>query len=81
MMGRSIECCAPVVISDAGGICELVELSNKNKNPARRTMGTSGEWIVDTETAWGLDSAFKMVARHLPRNKRARALERYRSLG
>ena len=81
MMGRTIECCAPVVISDGGGICELVELSNKNKNPARRTMGTSGEWIVDTETAWGLDSAFKMVARHLPRNKRARALERYRSLG
>ncbi len=27
MMGRAIECCAPIVVSDRGGICELVELS------------------------------------------------------
>ena len=81
MMGRAIECCAPVVISDGGGICELVELANNEKFPARRTMEASGRWIVETRYAWGLDSAFKMVARRMPRNKRATALERYRSLG
>ena len=81
MMGRTIECCAPVVISDGDRVCELVELSNNEKFPVRTMMEASGEWIVDTKRAWGLDSAFKMVARHLPRNQRARALERYRSLG
>lgn len=80
MMGRAIECCAPVVISDKDGICELVELS-KHKIPDRRTMEASGEWIVDTVNAWGLKSAFKIVARHLQRDLRARALHRYRSLG
>ena len=81
MMGRAIECCAPIVISDRDGICELVELTNRNKYPARRTMEASGEWIVDTEYAWGLKSAFKMVASNLPRDMRVRALDRYRRLG
>ena len=80
MMGRSIECCAPVVISDRDGIRELVELSNKNKIPKRRTMEASGKWITDVGNAWGLNSAFKIVSKHLPRDKRAMALERYRSL-
>ena len=80
MMGRAIECCAPIVVSDGGGIRELVELSNRNKIPARRTMERSGEAIVDTGNAWGLDNAFKMVSKHLPRNMRARALDRYRRL-
>ena len=79
MMGRSIECCAPVVISDRDGIHELVELSNRNKIPTRRTMETSGKWIADVGSAWGLNSAFKIVLRHLPRDMRAVALERYRS--
>ena len=77
-MGRAIECCAPIVISDGDGIHELVELSNRNKIPARRVMETSGQGIVDIGNAWGLDSAFKIVTRHLPRGMRASTLEHYR---
>ena len=80
MMGRSIECCAPVVISDSKGIHELVELSNQNKIPARRTAEPSGEWILDAGFAWGLESAFKPVSRHLPKEMREIALKRYRDL-
>ena len=82
MMGRAIECCAPIVISDRGGICELVELSNKNKIPARRKMEESGEAIADIRYAWGLKSAFNMVEENIrPGNKKREALKRYRSLG
>ena len=80
MMGRSIECCAPVVISDGDGIHELVELSNQNKIPERRTMEASGKWIADVGNAWGLKSAFKMVAKHLRPGMRRSALDRYRTL-
>ena len=80
MMGRAIECCAPIVVSDRGGIREVVELSNRVKIPARRTTEASGEAIVDAGNAWGLDNAFKIVSKHLPRDMRARALNRYRCL-
>ena len=80
-MGRAIECCAPIVISDRDGIHELVELSNRNKIPARRVMESSGEAIVDLGYAWGLDNAFKMVTKHLAAGMARRALNRYRSLG
>ena len=81
MMGRAIECCAPIVISDSSGIQELVELANRNKIPVRRTMESSGEALIDLEYAWGLSSAFKMVAGRVPASKAGLALERYRSLG
>ena len=90
MMGRAIECCAPILVSDRSRIHELVELSNRNKIPARRTMETSGEAILDIGYAWGLDNAFKMVFDNLPKERvvgrsKAReykrsALDRYRSL-
>ena len=80
MMGRAIECCAPIVVSDRGGIREVVELSNRVKIPARRTTEASGEAIVDAGNAWGLDNAFKIVSKHLPPDMRARALNRYRRL-
>ena len=80
MMGRAIECCAPIVTSDRGGIRELVELSNRVKIPARRTPEASGEAVVDVGNAWGLDNAFKIVSKHLPRDMRATALNRYRRL-
>ena len=80
MMGRAIECCTPIVLSDRAKIHELVELSNKNKIPARRTVEPSGKVIVDMEYAWGRLSAFKMVTRHLPKDNGI-ALDRYRSLG
>ena len=47
MMGRAIECCAPVVISDGDRIHELVELANRLKIPVRRVIESSGEAIVD----------------------------------
>ena len=81
MMGRAIECCAPIVLSDRSGIHELVELANKNKIPSRRVMESSGDAIVDLGYAWGLDNAFKMVIKHLPARMRGSALDRYRSLG
>ena len=80
MMGRAIECCAPIVISDRDEIHEVVELANKNKFPARRLIESSGETIIDMGNAWGLDSAFKMVASYLPARQRGIALDRYRSL-
>ncbi len=80
MMGRAIECCAPIVISDRAGIHELVELSNKNKIPTRRAIESSGEAIVDVGYAWGLHSALKMVTKCLPTGS-GTALDRYRSLG
>ena len=80
MMGRAIECCAPIVVSDRCGVHELVELSNKNKIPARRVMESSGDAIVDIGYAWGRDNAFRMVTSHLPAPKAERALDHYRSL-
>ena len=81
MMGRVIECCAPVVLSDTSGIHELVELANRVKIPTRREIEPSGEAVVDLGYAWGLDNAFRMVTKHLPARMRATALDRYRSLG
>ena len=83
MMGRAIECCAPILVSDRTGIHELVELSNRIKIPVRRCVEASGKATVDIGYAWGLDNAFRPVTRCLPaRNTdmRTRALERYRSL-
>ena len=80
MMGRAIECCAPILISDSDRICELIELSNRNKIPVRRVMESSGDEIVDIEYAWGLDNAFKIVTKCLPADMAGIALDRYRSL-
>ena len=80
IMGRAIECCAPIVVSDRGRIRELVELANRVKIPVRRMVEPSGEAILDVAYAWGLDNAFKIVAKHLPPKLRQRALDRYRSL-
>ena len=80
MMGRTIECCAPILISDRIRIHELVELSNCNKIPARRTVQKSGETAVDIRFVWGLDSAFKIVDKHLPSGVRKKAFDCYRNL-
>ena len=81
MMGRVIECCVPIVISDKDQIHELIEIANKLKIPERRSIESSGEAIIDLGYAWGLDSAFKMVTACLPAKMRGIALDRYRSLG
>ena len=81
MLGRAIECCAPIVLSDGDAIHEVVELANRVKTPVRRTTGRFGEAIVDLGFAWGLDSAFKMVTKRFPVGMRGRALDRYRGLG
>jgi predicted amidohydrolase len=80
MMGRAIECCAPVVLSDQDGIHELVELAGNYKIPARRSIEASGEATMDLTYARGLRSAFGMVTKHLPRRLAERALNRYRQL-
>ena len=80
MMGRAIECCAPILISDGDGIYELIELANRIKIPTRRTIESSGEAIVDIGYAWGLNKAFKIVTKWLPRGLKGRALDRYRRL-
>ena len=80
MLGRAIECCAPIVISDRHRIHELVELGNNNKFPVRRTIDESGEAIVDIGYAWSLNSAFKPVIKCLEKDMRQVALDRYRSL-
>ncbi|MDE2999796.1 MAG: carbon-nitrogen hydrolase family protein [Gemmatimonadota bacterium] len=85
MLGRAIECCAPVIISDRNRIHELVELSSNYKIPTRRPILTSGEAIVNLEYAKGLDSAFRIVRKDGPKLRRGKAfermaLERYRRL-
>ena len=80
MLGRTIECCAPILISDRNRVHELVELSNSNKIPTRRIIEATGEAIVDIGYAWGLNGAFKMVTGCVSREMRAEALDRYRSL-
>lgn len=80
MLGRAIECCAPILISDRDGLHEVVELAGQYKIPARRTIDASGEAILDMGKAWGLENAFTMVTKHLPRSMRAVALNRYRGL-
>ena len=80
MMGRAIECCAPILISDGEGIHELVELANRNKIPTRRTIESSQKAIVDIGNAWGLQNAFKIVTQCLPRGIKGSALDRYRRL-
>ena len=81
MMGRAIECCAPIVLSDANGIHELVELSNNYKIPARFITESSGDAIVDLRYAWGIDKAFRMVTKGLTVAGAKIAMDRYRSLG
>ena len=80
MMGRAIECCAPIIVSDTFGIWELVELASNYKIPERRVVEPLGEEIVDIGRAWGRDNMFKIVARHLPKGIVGLALDRYRSL-
>ncbi len=80
MMGRAIECCAPIVLSDRNGIHELVELSNNYKIPARRALESSGDATVDIRYAWGIDSAFRMVTKQLTAARARTAMDRYRSL-
>ena len=80
MMGRAIECCAPIVISDQTGIRELAELAIQYKYPVRRTVELS-EAMVDVKYAYGLPTAFKMVAENLIDSDHETALGRYRSLG
>ena len=80
MMGRTIECCAPILVSDRIGIHEVIELSGNYKIPARRNVLASRESVVDIRFAWGLDTAFKIVTKHLPRGMKRTALERYRQL-
>ena len=80
MMGRAIEYCAPIVISDQTGIRELVELATQYKHPVRRTVELS-EAVVDVKHAYGLPTAFKMVAENLHHSDRETALGQYRSLG
>lgn len=80
MMGRSIECCAPIVLSDRRGIREVVELSNRSKIPARRALHRNGEATADLRYAWGLPSAFKIVTKCVPQNLAEQALNRYRTL-
>ena len=80
MMGRAIECCAPILLSDESGIHELVELANRVKIPTRRVIEPFGDVTVDLGYAWGLDNAFKMVTKHVPARMRGTVLDRYRSL-
>ena len=80
MMGRAIECCAPILVSDRIGIYEVIELSSNYKIPARRNVLESRESVVDIRFAWSLDTAFKIVTKHLPRGMKRTALERYRQL-
>ena len=80
MMGRTIECCAPIVLSDRCGIREVVELSSGYKIPARRALHQNGEATADLRYAWGLHSAFKIVTDYVPRKLVEQALDRYRIL-
>lgn len=80
MLGRSLEFCAPVILSDRRRIYEVTEIANNEKN-LRRVKVETAETTLDLRRAWGLKSAFKMVRGHLTgAHARQLALERYASL-
>ncbi|MDE0105375.1 MAG: hypothetical protein OXN89_23610 [Bryobacterales bacterium] len=80
MLGRAIECCAPILLSDGPGVLGLVDLANRVTIRTRRVIESFGEVTLDLGFAWGLDNAFKMVTKHVPARMRGTVLDRYRSL-
>lgn len=83
MLGRSLECMAPVVLSDAAGIHEVTEVANASKVLRRVDLGTVPTAVatIDIDKALGWHNAFKMASSCIPAADRARARERYLSLG
>ena len=80
MLGRAIECCAPIVISDdKAGIHELVELANEYKFPVRRPVDAS-EVIVDVKRAWGLPNMLNIVTKYLHHTDPQTVFDRYHNL-
>lgn len=86
MLGRTLEFCAPVVLSDKNIIFEVTEIAS-NYKMMRRKLVNDKEISIDLERAWGLKNAFKMTSNHLQaegieeyRKLFAKSLDRYRSL-
>lgn len=81
LLGRSLEFCAPVILSDPNRIYEATEISTKEKNLRRIAVRRSTETTVDLTRAWGLKSSFKMVMQNLRgEDTRKLALNQYTSL-
>ena len=79
LLARALENCASVILSDAERIHEVAEVASDTKSLRRRQV-QSPEVDVNVQRAWGMDSAFKMVSRYMPKEFRGLALERYGSL-
>ncbi|MBU0550462.1 hypothetical protein KJ940_03100 [Myxococcota bacterium] len=79
LLGRALENCATIVLSDRRTIYEVAEVASDTKSLRRRIV-ESAMCSINVERAWGLSSAFKQVAKHLVSTTAAQALERYLSL-
>ena len=64
MLGRTVETCAPVVISDLTIIYDVTEIANKHKAVNRHCINAGHAWVA-LDRAWGLQSAFKFTSEHL----------------
>lgn len=81
MMGRTIEFCSPVVLSDKEKIFEVIELANYRNSLRRLDFENSAQVGVDLTYAGGFEKSFKKVSSNV-KGKEARnlAFMRYFSL-
>lgn len=79
LLGRALENCATVLISDRSTIYEVAEMASDTKSLRRRTINASSA-VVNVERAWGLSSAFGIALKHVMPEHRDLAVERYASL-
>jgi len=86
LLGRALESCAPIVLSDRESIYAVYELANQEKNLrwAIPPEVPCPEVAISLERAWGLRRSFAMVSDHLVGSQGHRlfqnALRRYLSL-
>jgi len=79
LLGRALENCASVLISDRTSIYEVAEMASDTKSLRRRTINARSA-VVNVERAWGLSSAFGIALKHVKMQHRDAAVERYTSL-
>ncbi len=64
MLGRTLECLAPLILSDNETIYLITEVANREK-AMRLISVNSNETEVDMKCAWGFQNAFKITVHDL----------------
>ena len=83
MWGRTIEICAPIILSDNSKIYWLTAIANRSK-AVHKFRINKDEVKIRLDRAWGLDSAFKFTYEHLRNinkaNLRNSFMQKYKQL-